>query len=567
MALTSVAAMAQQVAPQPEAATGRRSGALGTATRFMVAAANPLAAEAGREILRAGGSAVDAAIAVQLVLALVEPQSSGLGGGAFLVTWDAGSRSVTTLDGRETAPAAARPDRFLRPDGTPMDFMEAVVGGRSVGVPGTPKLLGSAHRRWGKLPWPRLFEPAIRLAESGFSVSPRLNGLLSREVALRGDPLARAYFYAPDGSPKPVGEVLTNPAFAATLRALAERGAAAFYDGAIAQDIVASVTGHAASPGDMSLSDLAGYTVVERPPVCGPYRAFRICSMGPPSSGAVAILQILSVLEGQDLARMGPGAEAAHWFAEGGRLAFADRARYLADPAYAEVPLRGLTDRGYLDARAALVGGRSMGRAAPGNPPFRKAERLAPSDGIERGTSHVSVVDADGNAAALTTTIEDQFGARIMTKGGFLLNNELTDFAAVPAQDGAAAANRVEGGKRPRSSMSPTLVFDADGRLRAVVGSAGGSSIIAYVAKTLVAILDWGMDPQAAVDFPNFGSRNGPTELEAGTEAEGWRAALEARGHEISLGPMTSGTQAIVIGPDGLLGGADGRREGVAIGD
>jgi gamma-glutamyltranspeptidase/glutathione hydrolase len=307
--------------------------------------------------------------------------------------------------------------------------------------------------------------------------------------------------------------------------------------------------------------------VVERPPVCGTYRAFRICSMGPPSSGAVAILQILSVLEGQDLARMGPGAEAAHWFAEGGRLAFADRARYLADPAYADVPLRGLTDRAYLDARAGLVGGRSMGRAAPGNPPFRKAERLAPSDGIERGTSHISVVDADGNAAALTTTIEDQFGARIMTRGGFLLNNELTDFAAVPAQDGAAAANRVEGGKRPRSSMSPTLVFDGDGRLRAVVGSAGGSSIIAYVAKTLVAILDWGMDPQAAVDFPNFGSRNGPTELEAGTEAEGWRAALEARGHEISLGPMTSGTQAIVVTPDGLLGGADGRREGVAIGD
>jgi gamma-glutamyltranspeptidase/glutathione hydrolase len=566
-ALAPMAVAAQQLAPPPEGATGRRAVALGTAKRFMVAAANPLAAEAGREILREGGSAVDAAIAVQLVLNLVEPQSSGLGGGAFLVAFDAASRSVTSLDGRETAPAAAKPDRFLRPDGKPMEFMEAVVGGRSVGVPGTPKLLEAAHRRWGKLPWARLFEPAIRLAETGFRVSPRLNGLLARDVALRGDPLARAYFYEPEGAAKPVGSLLTNPAFAATLRSLAETGAAAFYDGSIAQDMVARVTAHPTSPGDMTAADLKGYAVVERPAVCGPYRAVRLCGMGPPSSGAIAIQQILSVLERQDLARIGPGAEAAHWLAEGGRLAFADRARYLADPAFADVPVRGLTDRGYLQARAALAGDRSMGRATAGEPPFRKAERLAPSEGVERGTSHISVIDADGNAVALTTTIEDQFGARIMTSGGFLLNNELTDFAAVPEQDGAPVANRVEGGKRPRSSMSPTLVFDADGKLRAVVGSAGGSLIIAYVAKTLVALLDWGMDPQAAVDFPNVASRNGPTELEAGTEAEGWRAALEARGHAVVLGPMTSGTQAIVVTPDGLVGGADGRREGVAIGD
>jgi gamma-glutamyltranspeptidase/glutathione hydrolase len=567
-ALAPFAVAAQQVAPHPEAATGRRTVAVGTAKRFMVAAANPLAAEAGREILRAGGSAADAAIAVQLVLALVEPQSSGLGGGAFLVAFDAASRAVTSLDGRETAPAAATPDRFLRPDGKPMGFMEAVVGGRSVGVPGTPRLLEAAHKRWGKLPWARLFEPAIRLAENGFRVSPRLNGLLTHETALRDDPLARGYFFEPDGAPKPVGAVITNPAFAATLRTLADKGAEAFHEGSIAQDIVARVGGHPTSPGDMTASDLKSYAVVERPAVCGSYRVFRLCGMGPPSSGAIAILQILAVLERQDLARMGPGAEAAHWFAEGGRLAFADRARYLADPTYVDVPVRGLTDRGYLEARAALaVGDRSMGRAAPGDPPFRKAQRLAPSDGIERGTSHISVVDRDGNAVALTTTIEDQFGSRIMTAAGFLLNNELTDFSFVPALNGRPVANRVEGGKRPRSSMAPTLVFDEAGRLRAVVGSAGGSLIIAYVAKTLVALLDWGMDPQAAVDFPNFISRNGPTELEAGTEAEGWRAALEAKGHEVVLGPMTSGTQAILITPDGLLGGADGRREGVAIGD
>jgi len=566
--LMAAQATAQPLAPAPEAATGKIAKATATAQRFMVAAANPLAATAGRDILRAGGSAVDAAIAVQLVLNLVEPQSSGLGGGAFLVHWDEAARRVITLDGRETAPAAAKPDRFIRKDGKPMRFLEAVVGGRSVGVPGTPKLLEEAHRRWGKLPWPQVLAPAIRLAEDGFAISPRLNGLLSGEKNLAKDARAAAYFYEADGQAKAVGTILRNPAFAATLRALAERGVGAFYEGEIARDIVATVTGHATNPGDMTLADLAGYRVEEREPVCGAYRVWRLCGMGPPSSGAVAVQQMLGMLETRDLPRMGPGADAAHWFSEAGRLAFADRNLYLADPAFIGIPLPGLMDGDYIRSRAGLISPeRSMGRAKAGEPPNKRAGLLAPSEGIENGTSHISVVDAQGNAVSMTTTIEDGFGARVMTAGGFLLNNELTDFSFVPEEDGKPVANRVEPGKRPRSSMAPTLVFDAFGRLYAVVGSPGGSQIIGYVAKTLVALLDWKMDPQAAVDLGNFGSRNGPTELEKGTEAEGWKAALEAKGHEVRLLEMTSGIQAIVKTPEGFVGGADGRREGVAIGD
>lgn len=571
-AIAGTAVLAQAPAPifkpAPEAATSRIAKTAGTAQRYMVAAANPLAAEAGREILRAGGSATDAAIAIQLVLNLVEPQSSGIGGGSFFVHWDEAGRKVTTLDGRETAPAAAKPERFLGPDGKPMKFIEAVVGGRSVGVPGTLKLLEEAHKRWGKLAWPAVIAPALKLAEEGFSVSPRLNGLLAGEKNLGADPLAATYFYEADGKPKPVGTVLKNPAFAATLRAIAEKGAAAFYAGPIAQDIVAKVTGHKTNPGDMTLADLAAYTVEEREPVCGAYRTYRLCGMGPPSSGAVAVQQMLGILETKDIARMGAGPEAVHWFAEAGRLAFADRNLYLGDPGFLSVPVSGLIDRDYVRSRAGLVSpDKSMGRAKAGDPPHKRAQLFAPSDGVEHGTSHISVIDGAGNAVSMTTTIEDGFGSRIMTAGGFLLNNELTDFNFAPEEGGQPVANRVEPGKRPRSSMAPTLVFDAFGRLYAVVGSPGGSQIIGFVAKTLVALLDWKMDPQNAVDLANFGSRNGPTELEKGTEAEGWKAGLEAKGHEIRLVEMTSGIQAIVKSPEGFVGGADGRREGVAIGD
>jgi gamma-glutamyltranspeptidase/glutathione hydrolase len=565
--LLPLAARAQGLAPAPEGDTGRNHHTLGTARHFMVAAANPLAAEAGREILRQGGSAIDAAIAVQLVLNLVEPQSSGLGGGAYMLHWDQAKRALTSLDGRETAPAAATPDRFMR-DGKPMPFMEAVVGGRSVGVPGTPRLLEEAHKRWGRLPWASLFQPAIRLAENGFAISPRLNGLLTDETALRDSLVARDYFYQPDGSPKPVGTVLKNPAFAATLRTIADKGADAFYSGPIAEDIVATVEGHPTNPGDMTLADLAAYRVAERPPVCAPYRVYTVCGMGPSSSGGIAVAQILSMLAGQNLARMGEGAEAAHWIAEASRLAYADRAQYLGDPDFLTIPVRGLMDPAYLAHRAALISPeKSIGRAEPGEPPFAQKSELAPSDGVEHGTSHISVIDADGNAVSMTTTIESGFGSRLMTKSGFLLNNELTDFNFLPTEAGRPVANRVEAGKRPRSSMAPTIVFDAFDRLYVVTGSPGGSQIVNFVVKTLVGLLDWKLDPQTAVDLPNFGSRNGPTELEAGTEAEAWKAPLEARAHKVTVLPMASGIQAIVVTPAGLLGGADSRREGVAIGD
>ncbi len=566
---TSSPVQTPTLAPAPEAATGRSARQLGYATRHMVAAANPLAAAAGRDILRAGESAADAAIAVQLVLNLVEPQSSGIGGGAFMVHWNQNERKITTLDGRETAPAAARPERFIGADGKPLAFMAAVVGGRSVGVPGTVRLLEDAHRRWGKLPWPKVIEPALKLAEDGFSISPRLNGLLAREQALKLDPVARAYFYNTDGNARAVGETLKNPAFAATLRALSSGGADGFYSGAIAADIVATVTGHPANPGDMTLADLMAYRTVEREAVCGRYRVYTVCGMGPPSSGALAVQQILGMVERIDLPRMGPGANAAHWISEAGRLAFADRNLFVGDPAFVDVPAAGMIDQGYLASRANLISEeRSMGTARAGEPPRRRATLLAPSDDqVEYGTSHISIIDGEGHAVTMTTTIEDGFGARIMTRGGFLLNNELTDFNFVPAVNGVPVANRVEPGKRPRSSMAPTLVFDAFGRLYAVVGSPGGSQIIGYVVKTIIGLVDWRLDPQQAVDLPNFGSRNGPTELERGTEAEGWGTALQARGHQVRAIEMTSGIQAIVVSPIGYLGGADTRREGVAIGD
>ena len=557
----------QALAPPPEAATGRANHALGITTKYMVAAANPLATEAGREILRAGGSAVDAAIAVQMVLNLVEPQSSGIGGGAFMVYWDDKARAIASLDGRETAPAAAIPERFLGADGKPMKFMQAVVGGRSVGVPGTLRLLEAAHKKWGKLPWSRLFERAIQLSEDGFAISPRLSGLLAQETELQADARARAYFYDADGKAKAIGTNLKNPAFAATLRAIAANGADAFYAGPIAADIIATLTSHPTNPGDMTQADLTAYQAKERVPVCGPYRSYTLCGMGPPSSGAVAIQQIMGMLQTKDMAAMGEGPEAIHAFSEAGRLAYADRALYLGDPDFVSVPVSGLIDPQYIKSRAGLIGETSMGSAKAGEPPLKKTWQFAPSDGIEHGTSHISIIDADGNALAMTTTIEGAFGSHLMTKSGFLLNNELTDFNFVPTDNGKPVANAVAGGKRPRSSMSPTIVFDAHNRVYAVVGSPGGAQIINFVAKTLVAILDWKRDPQQAVDMANFGSRNGPTELEAGTEAAPWQAALEAKGHKVTLIEMTSGTQAIVVTPQGYIGGADSRREGVAIGD
>ncbi|MGH7126046.1 MAG: gamma-glutamyltransferase [Stellaceae bacterium] len=539
------------------------------AKRDMVAAANPLAAEAGREMLRRGGSAIDAAIATQMVLNLVEPQSSGIGGGAFLLYWSARDHQVESFDGRETAPAAARPDRFLAQSGAPMPFVEAMIGGRSVGVPGTLRMLALAHRRHGKLPWAQLFEPAIRLAEEGFAVSPRLHDMLSKEAYLGRTEPARGYFYEADGSAKAAGTRLRNPALAATLRAIAKRGPDALYTGDIAADIVTAVTKAPVSPGDVSLEDLAAYQAKQRPPVCGRYRRYRICGMGPPSSGGSTVLEILGELERFDLARLKPmSAESLHLFAEAARLAYADRDRYLADSDFVSVPLAGLIDRRYLAGRSRLIDLRQdHGRAEPGIPAASHASRFGDGASLDLpSTSHLSIVDATGNAVSMTTTIEHEFGSRILVDG-FLLNNELTDFSFRPEEDGKPVANRVEPGKRPRSSMAPTLVFDPAGRLLLVIGSPGGPEIINYVALTLIAVLDWKMDVQAAIDLVHVSNRNGDTDVEAGSAGDAIAEELQARGHTAIRKPLESGLQGIMRTPRGLEGGADPRREGVALGD
>jgi gamma-glutamyltranspeptidase/glutathione hydrolase len=559
--------------PAPEAASGRQEKEAAHAARFMVAAANPRAVDAGVAVLAAGGSAVDAAVAVQMVLNVVEPQSSGIGGGAFMLHWSARERRMRAYDGREAAPLAARPDRFLDSSGKPLAFIDAVTNGRSVGVPGVLRMLELAHRRYGRLRWAELVQYGIFAAEEGFAMSPRLNRLAEGDPKLREDPAARRLYYDANGRAKAVGTIIRNPELGQTLRAIAARGADAFYFGAIADDIVDAVRGHV-RPGDMTLVDLARYRAIEREPVCGEFHAHRVCGMPPPSSGGVAVLQILGLAERAGLATAGANSpEAVHALAEAGRLAYADRGRYLADPDFVPQPVAGLLAREYLDARAKLIGARSMGRAQPGTP--RGA--LALGDALEAplaGTSHISIVDSRGNAVSMTTTIEDQFGARLMVRG-FLLNNQLTDFSFLPEENGQPVANRVEAGKRPRSSMSPTLVFDPRGRLAMVVGSPGGSAIINYTAKALVATLLWGLDVQSAVALPNFGSRNGPTEIERGTIYEALVPALTARGHEVRLIEQTSGLHGIErVRPDptgplpsgGWRGGADPRREGIAEG-
>jgi len=551
---------------QPEPASGRSEKALAHAQRYMVAAAHPLAVEAGLQILDAGGNAIDAMIAVQLVLNLVEPHASGLGGGAFLLHYDAANRVTRAYDGRETAPAGATPELFMR-NGKPMPFREAVNGGRSVGTPGVPRLLETAHRKHGKLPWATLFKPAIDLAEQGFPVSARVHALLQREGALGNEPASRAYFLNADGTPKPAGTILRNPEFARTLRAMAAGGADVFYRGDIARDIVNAVRKHPTNPGTLSEDDLAGYEIREVDALCAPYRAYRVCGMPPSSSGGIAVLQMLGMLAPQNLSAVRPGsAQAVHLLAEAGRLAYADRNRWVADDRYVDVPVAGLLDPAYLTARSKLIRtDRSMGAAEAGTPPGAKtAYANDPVDEVV-GTSHIAIVDGDGNAVSMTTTIEDFFGSRLMVRG-FLLNNQLTDFNFNPAESGRPVANAVAPGKRPRSSMAPTLVFRGNGDLHLVVGSPGGSQIINYVAKTLIATLDWNLDIQAAIALPNAGSRNGPTEIERGTAFEALSAPLATMGHEVQTLDMTSGLHGIMRVNNGWQGGADPRREGIAKG-
>jgi gamma-glutamyltranspeptidase / glutathione hydrolase len=547
----------------------------------MVAAANPLATEAGYEILDVGGSAVDAAIAVQMVLALAEPQSSGIGGGAFLLHFD--GQRVSAWDGRETAPSGVDQNLFIGADGKPLTFLAAAIGGRAVGVPGAVRMLEAAHQQHGQLPWAWLFDAAIALAERGFAISPRLHAQLKADAAaLMQDPLARGYFFQANGEPHPVGHVLRNPALAKTLKRIAQKGSAALHEGVVAQDIARRVQSHAANPGKLGTQDLAAYTPREREPICTLWRMrYRVCGMPPPSSGHIAVMQMLGLLEhtpSSGLQAGAPSAEFLHHYTEAARLAFADRAQYVADPDFVAAPAgrwTSLLDDAYLKKRATLIGAQSMKTAQPGVPAGAITAFAPQAQQVEAGTSHISVVDAQGRAVAMTTSVEAVFGARLMSDGGtglpggFVLNNQLTDFSfTATSANGQAIANRVQPGKRPRSSMSPTLVLDArDGMLLMSLGSPGGAAIIHFTAKTLLGTLAWGLDPQAAIDLPNFGSFNGPTVLEKGRHAPEVAQALQARGHVVNEVDMTSGVQALQRTATGWRGGADPRREGVVRGD
>ncbi|NEK24047.1 gamma-glutamyltransferase [Sulfitobacter sp. JBTF-M27] len=543
----------------------KEAGVPVVATDWMLAAANPHAVKAGADVLAAGGTAADALVAVQVVLGLVEPQSSGLGGGAFLVWYDAESGVVTTLDGRETAPLAATPTLFQDENGEPLKFFDAVVGGRSVGTPGTPALLAEVHARWGNQDWASLLQPGIDLAEAGFTVSPRLAALVEGDQERLSSSGVTASYFMPDAEVIQPGNTLKNPAYAATLRAFAEEGAGVFYGGQIGRDIVATVQGASGNPGVLSEVDMSIYRVKERPAVCAPYRGYEVCGMGPPSSGAVAVGQILMGLEPYDLSAGPQDAQVRRLIGDAGRLAFADRGRYLADSDYVPVPVAGLLDPSYMSERAsALDGEMALEEVSAGNPTFDHALIWADDDSIEfPSTSHVSIVDAAGNVASMTTTIENAFGSRLML-GGFLLNNELTDFSFRTHRDGVPIANRLEPGKRPRSSMAPTIVLK-DGKPVLAVGSPGGSRIIGYVAQTIVGVIDWGLDVQQAVSVPHAVNRFGAYDLEEGTSAAELQDQLVALGYDVNTRALTSGLHVIAIGDD-LRGGADPRREGIAFG-
>ncbi|MGZ8291103.1 MAG: gamma-glutamyltransferase [Telluria sp.] len=574
-AFAPVLAHAQDAGPEIGIAYTSKAG--WAAKKFMVSAANPLAVEAGYSILKQGGAAIDAAIATQLVLTLVEPQSSGIGGGAFLMHYD--GKDVQAFDGRETAPARANEKLFQNADSTPVSRTEGVVGGRSVGAPGVLRMLELAHRQHGKLPWKDLFAPAIALADNGFPVSRRLHGMLAWDKHVRTDPVARAYFFDGAGKPWPVGHLLKNPELALTLRIIAAGGADAFYTGAIAGDIAAKVAGHPRNPGLLTAGDISGYQARLRTPVCNDYRAYTVCGMPPPSSGGIAVAQMLGILETKNMAALAPkdgvvGAEAVHLFSEAGRLAYADRNRYAADTDFIPLPGRGipsLLDKGYLAKRAALIGERSMGVATAGTPPGMEVA-WGLDNAIETpSTSHLVVMDGSGAGLSMTTTVEDAFGSRQMVRG-FMLNNQLTDFSFDSVDAQGPVANRVQPGKRPRSAMSPTIVFDKNTRkLVMAVGSPGGPAIINYVAKVLVGTLDWGLNVQQAISLPNFGSRNGPTELETGGFSPAVQDALKARGHVLRSYDMNSGLHGVqrmnIHGQEYWFGGADPRREGVAKGD
>lgn len=561
--LATSPALAQDAPAQPEETTAITDKQSVTAENFMIAAANPLAVQAGYDVLAAGGSAADAAVAVQAMLGLVEPQSSGLGGGAFLLYWDAETGELTTYDAREKAPLAADGTYFLDDNGEPLGFMEAVIGGRSAGVPGTPMLLEMLHADHGTMDWAGLLQPAIDTATEGFIVSQRMAESVAGARGLDTFTQASEYFL-PGGVPVAEGSTLTNLAYAESLQLFAEQGAEPFYTGAIAEDIVAALNTNI-NPGILTMEDFAAYDVIKRDPVCMDYRGYEVCGMGPPSSGAYTVGQILGILEPFDIGAMEDGVEFRHLFAEASNLAFADRGLYLGDSDFVDIPT-GYLDDAYLAERSALIDPDAyMGVAEPGTPPGWDQALAADTDRPKHGTSHFVIIDSEGNAISATTTIESGFGSRVMTHG-FLLNNELTDFSFVPERDGMPVANRVEPGKRPRSSMSPTIVLEG-GKPVLLTGSPGGSSIIGYTALSIVSILDWGMDPQDAIDLPHVINRNGGTRVEEGEWAEDMAAGLAALGHEVEISNLNSGLHVIEVTDDGFVGAADKRREGIVMGE
>ncbi|MEM7522296.1 MAG: gamma-glutamyltransferase [Pseudomonadota bacterium] len=563
--LTIAASTTAQETRQPEDTYGVGAVKSATAKDYMVVAAHPLAAEAGRKVLAEGGTAADAAVAVQLVLTLVEPQSSGLGGGAFALYWDQAAQKLTSYDGRETAPAAATPEYWFGPDGAPIGWRDAVPGGKSVGAPGTPALLQHLLDMHGSMGRARLAAPAIELAEAGFEVSPRLAASVAgaADRGLTAFPDAAAYFF-PGGAPLVEGAVLKNPDLAATFHRFAAEGAAPFYSGDLAAAVIAATTSAPVNPGMLTAEDFSGYEVKTRAPICHDYRGYEVCGMGPPSSGALTVGQILTMLEGADLGDR-PNAEAWRRYVAASRLAYADRGLYMADSDFVKMP-EGLLNRAYLAERAKLISIKTAGEAAPGEPPWKEGALRAPDTDAERpGTTHFVIRDSKGDLLSMTSTIETGFGSRLMANG-YLLNNELTDFSRTPEADGAPVANRVEGGKRPRSSMAPTIVLK-DGAPVMALGSPGGSRIIGYVATALIAMIDWGLTPAEAVAMGHVTAAGGRVDLEAGTDAALMESMMTAYGLEARVRDLNSGLAIMTLGPDGLTGAADPRREGVALGE
>ncbi len=549
--------------------SGRRAV---TARREMVAAANPIAAAAGLAILRKGGNALDAAIAVQAMLTLVEPQSSGIGGGGFLMHFNGKSGEISAYEGRETAPSATTENDFMDGAGQSLARDRYRVGGISAAVPGALRMLETAHKRHGKLAWAELFQPTIELARAGFKVSARLHNSIADDRYVGTYMAARRYLYGADGKPLPVGHLLKNPALADTLEAVAQRGADAFHKGAIARDIAAAVQSDKLRPGKMTEKDVAAYEAKKRRQLCGPYRTWLVCGFGPPTAGGITTLMTLALLERFDLSKLKPNSpEAVHLFVEAMRIANADRLRFVADPDFEDVPISGMLDLRYLNRRSQMIRTNSAIRhVSPGKVPgtSKRAALTVPGDDAEQpSTTHFNIIDKDGNAVAMTSSVGDAFGSRLFVRG-FFINNHATDFTAVPrTSSGRPKANRAQGNKRPRSAQSPVLVFDGSGRLVMAVGSPGGTRIIAYVLKTIIGVLDWKMDIQAAIALPNRTVRGDTVELERGTDLEKIRDDLRAMGHDVRLRNLTSGLQGITIEGGILRGGADPRREGVAIGD